>query len=302
MTIERGIKFAQLGILVNASLVVVKLLAGIIGNSYALIADAAESSTDIFSSFIVWGGLQVASKPADEDHPYGHGKAEPLAAAVVAFMLMGAAIGIAILAVREIVTPHHTPAPFTLVVLGVVVLVKEILFRKVEQVGQETRSTAVKADAWHHRSDAITSAAAFIGIAIALWGGPGWEAADDWAALLAAGLIGWNGCHTLRSSIGDLMDELPDPEIVGWVETAANGVAGVLATEKLRLRKFGMEYFVDIHVQANPALSLRESHILSGKVKQAIRIAVPAVKDASIHMEPFEGAERVETRSPPSPR
>jgi len=299
MTIERGIKFAQVGILVNASLVVVKLLSGIIGNSYALIADAAESSTDIFSSFIVWGGLQVASKPADEDHPYGHGKAEPLAAAVVAFMLMGAAFGIAILAVREIVTPHHTPAPFTLVVLGVVVLVKEVLFRKVEQVGQETRSTAVKADAWHHRSDAITSAAAFIGIAIALWGGPGWEAADDWAALLAAGLIGWNGCHMLRLSIGDLMDELPDPEIVGWVETAANGVAGVLATEKLRLRKFGMEYFVDIHVQANPALSLRESHILSGKVKQAIRTAVPAVKDASIHMEPFEGSERVETRPPP---
>jgi cation diffusion facilitator family transporter len=176
---------ALTGLLVNISLVIGKLLAGIAGHSYALVADAIESSTDIFSSLVVWGGLRVATRPADDDFPYGYGRAEPLAAAVVSFMLLGAALGIAVAAVGEIITPHHMPAPFTLVVIVIVVSIKELLFRRVIRVGVEIGSTAVKADAWHHRSDAITSAAAFVGISIALWGGPGWESADDWASLAA---------------------------------------------------------------------------------------------------------------------
>jgi cation diffusion facilitator family transporter len=284
-----GIRAAQLGLLVNALLVVIKFVAGILGNSYALIADAVESSTDIFSSLIVWGGLYVASRSPDESHPYGHGKAESLAAAVVSLMLLGAAVSIAIVAVREIHTPHHAPNPFTLVVLGVVVVVKEFLFRKVFLVGSEIGSTAVKSDAWHHRSDAITSAAAFIGIAIAIWGGPGWESADDYAALIAAGVIAFNGLRLLRPAIDDLMDRMPAGPIIDQIQQAAVSVEGVQAIEKLRVRKFGMDYFVDLHVQADPALSLYEAHIISGKVKGAIRAAVPAVKDTSIHMEPFEG-------------
>lgn len=193
---------ALTGLWVNAVLVVVKLMAGILGHSYALVADAIESSADIFSSLIVWAGLRITTRPADEDYPYGYGKAETLAAAVVSLMLIGAALGIAIAAVGEIVTPHHAPAPFTLVVIAVVVLVKEILSRKVLRVSQETGSTAVKADAWHHRSDALTSAAAFIGISVALWGGPGWEPADDWAALVAAGIIAFNGISLLRHNPG----------------------------------------------------------------------------------------------------
>ena len=197
-------------------------------------------------------------------------------------------MGIAIAAVQEIMTPHHSPAPFTLVVLLAVVLVKEALFHRVFTVGSETGSRAVQADAWHHRSDAITSAAAFVGIAIALWGGRGWESADDWAALVAAGIIAFNGYRLLRPAVSDLMDRMPDREIVGRIAQAAESVSGVHAIEKLRVRTFGAGYFVDLHVQADPEMSLREAHILSGRVKSSIKEAVPAVFDTSIHMEPYE--------------
>lgn len=283
-----GIRAAQLGLLINAALVAVKLVAGILGNSYALVADAVESSTDIFSSLIVWGGLAIASRPADESHPYGHGKAESLAAAVVALMLVGAAISIAIAAVREILVPHHTPAWYTLVVVAVVVLVKEVLFRRVFYVGEGINSSAVKADAWHHRSDAITSLAAFVGIAVAIWGGEGWQAADDYAALVAAGIIAINGARLLMPALHDLMDRTAPEPFVRDIDAAARSVSGVLATEKIRVRRFGAEFFVDMHVQADPALSLHDAHILSGRVKSAIRAAVANVREVLIHMEPFE--------------
>jgi cation diffusion facilitator family transporter len=285
---SRGIRAALLGLLVNGALVAAKLIAGILGNSYALIADALESSLDIFSSVIVWQGLRVTAKPPDRSHPYGYGKAEALAAAIVSLMLLGAAVGIAVAAVREIITPHHAPAPFTLVVLVGVVAIKETLFRTVLSVGHATGSKAVQADAWHHRSDAITSAAAFVGIAVALWGGPGWESADDWAALAAAGVIAFNGWRMLRPTIDELMDRMPDKSVVAQIATAATSVPGVETIEKLRVRTFGAGYFVDVHVQADPDLSLREAHKLSGRVKASIRSAVPAVFDTSIHMEPFE--------------
>jgi cation diffusion facilitator family transporter len=284
-----GIRAAQVGLLVNAGLAVCKLLAGILGNSYALVADAIESGTDLFSSLVVWRGLRITARPADDAYPYGYGKAEALAAAVVSLMLLGAAASVPIAAIREIVTPHHAPAPFTLAVLAGVVLVKEVLFRRVLSVGHETGSTAVKADAWHHRSDAMTSAAAFVGIAVALLGGPGWESADDWAALVAAAIIAFNGLMLLRPAVADLMDRMPDGEVVGRIDLAARSVEGVLHTEKLRVRKFGVHLYVDIHVQADPEMSLHAAHILSGKVKSAMREAVPSVTGASIHMEPFEG-------------
>ncbi len=287
---DRGIQAARTGLLVNAALVVAKMLAGIIGHSSALFADAVESSTDLLGSIVVWRGLRITSKPADKSYPYGYGKAEPLAAAVVSLMLLAAAVGIALVALRDIQSPRQAPAPFTLVVLAVVVAVKELLFRKVVAVAEETGSLAVQTDAWHHRSDAITSAAAFIGIALAIWGGPGWEAADDYAALAAAAVIALNGIMLVRPAVADLMDHQPDPKVVARIEVAAREVEGVLATEKLRVRKFGTAYFVDIHVQADPALSLRDAHILSGKVKSALREAVPAVSDTSIHMEPYEPA------------
>jgi cation diffusion facilitator family transporter len=287
--IRRGVRATQLGLLVNAALALAKLLAGVIGHSYALIADAIESASDVFSSLIVWGGLQIAAQPADEDHPYGHGRAESLAAAVVGIMLVGAAVGIAVQAVREIRTPHHAPAPFTLVVLVLVVLVKETLFRTMLRVGNETGSSAVRADAWHHRSDAITSLAAFIGIGVALLGGSGWEAADDWAALVASAIILVNGIRIITPAVNDLMDRSPGAELTERVAAAAEEVDGVRAIEKLMLRRAGTGLFVDLHVQADPAMSLHDAHELSGRVKSAIRRAEPRVLGALIHMEPYEG-------------
>ncbi|MFO0911145.1 MAG: cation diffusion facilitator family transporter [Isosphaeraceae bacterium] len=294
---ERGMRAALIGLAVNSLLVVVKLLAGILGNSYALIADAIESSTDIFSSMIVWAGLRITTRPADDRYPYGYGKAETLAAGVVSLMLLGAALGIAAAAVREIVTPHHAPAPFTLAVVIVVVFIKEALSRWALRVGQETRSQAVRADAWHHRSDAITSAATFVGIAVALWGGTGWESADDWAALVAAVIIAANGIVLLRPVVGDLMDRRPVDLPTAAISAAARGVEGVSLIEKLRVRRLGTEYYLDLHVQADPLMTLRDAHILSGKVKSAIRDAVPGVAGVLIHMEPFEPEPSAESHA-----
>lgn len=270
------------------ALVLVKLFAGIIGHSYALVADAVESSLDVISSLVVWVGVRISGRPASEEFPYGFGKADAMAAAVVAFMLLAAAIGIAITAIHEIITPHHLPSPFTLAVIPGVILVKEVLFRRILKIGEQTGSGAVSADAWHHRSDAITSAAAFIGIAVALWGGEGWESADDWAALLAAFVIAFNGFLLLRGVVNDLMDRMPDSEMVTAVDQAARAVPGVLATEKMAIRRHGPEYFIDLHVQADPAMSLHDAHVLSGKVKGSIRTRIPRVANVLIHMEPFE--------------
>lgn len=285
---RQGIRWAQVGILTNAVLAITKLIAGLVGNSFALVADSIESTADILSSAVVWGGLHVASREADESYPFGYGKAEALAAVVVSLMIVGAAVAIAVEAVSEIQTPHGAPASWTLVVIVGVVVVKWWLSRRVGTVGTNIDSTAVRADAWHHLSDAITSAAAFVGISIAVLGGPGWEAADDWAALAASAVIFYNGARLLRPAINDLMDRTPGAELVQSIRDAADGVPGVLATEKLAVRKSGMTYRVTIHVQADPTLPLADAHVLGGMVKGAIRQAVPQVQQVLVHMEPFE--------------
>jgi cation diffusion facilitator family transporter len=301
---RRGVRAAQIGVLVNAALAAVKLVAGLVGHTYALVADAVESGADVLGSLLVWGGLAVAARPADEDHPYGHGKAEALAAAAVALMLLGAAAGIAVQAVQEIRTPHTVPAPWTLGVLVAVVLVKWLLSRRVGAVGAAIGSTAVKADAWHHLSDAVTSAAAFVGISVAIWGnryrgGSGWESADDWAALAASGVIAINGVLLLRPALHDLMDRMPGPDVVGPVRRAAEGVPGVLAVEKLAVRKAGLGYRATVHVQGEPKMPLDEAHALGGRVKGAICAALPQVQSVLVHMEPFQAPGRRE--SAPSP-
>lgn len=285
---------AQIGMLVNALLALIKLVAGIVGNTYALVADAVESTADIFASLVVWGGLRVATRDPDDEYPFGYGKAESVAAAVVSMMLVAAAIGIAFEAVHEIRTPHRTPAPWTLLVLVAVLFVKFVLFRRTLSIGEEAGSTAGKADAWHHLSDAITSAAAFVGISIALWGGEGWEQADDWAALFASGVIFYNGLVLLRPALQDLMDRQPG-EITAAVRRAAESVPSVLAVEKLSARKAGLVHYVDIHIQADAEMSLHDAHELSGAVKSAIRANVPSVAGVLVHMEPFAQPSSVVT-------
>lgn len=284
---RRGARWALAGTAINGTLVLAKITAGILGNSYALIADGVESATDVFGSLIVWRGMTIARRSADDRYPFGYGRAETLAAASVALLLIAAAIGIAIQAIREIHTPHTTPAPFTLAVLVGVILIKETMFRRFRLAGHELGSRALETDAWHHRSDAITSAAAFIGISLALIGGEPWAPADDWAALLASGIIALNGIRLLRPAVGDLMDRAPDPAVTRAVRMAALGVDGVRAVEKLHIRRVGLGYRVIIHVQADPAMPLRDAHVLGGRVRSALR-GMPRVMDATVHMEPFE--------------
>ena len=285
--VERGIRSMRQGLLVNTALALVKLVAGLVGNSYALVADAIESAGDVVSSLVVWGGLRVAGRHPDEEYPFGYGKAEPLAGAVVALMLVGAAIAISIEAISEIRTPHHGPAPWTLLVLVLVVLAKLVLSRRVEAVGEGIGSRAVRADARHHLSDALTSGAAFVGIGIALLGGPGWEEADDWAALAAAGVIAWNGITMLRPSLDDLMDRRPGDDVVDEIRRLAESVPGVLATEKIAVRRSGLALRVTIHVQTAASTPLDRAHALGGRVKATIRGAIPEVQSVLVHMEPF---------------
>jgi cation diffusion facilitator family transporter len=235
----------------------------------------------------VWRGLVVAAAPADEDHPYGHGKAEPIASAIVAAMLLGAALWIVLTAFGEIMEPHLSPAPFTLIVLLLVVVVKEILFRFVSREGKAVDSSAVKTDAWHHRSDAITSVAAGIGISVSLIGGKGFEAADDVAAIAAAGVIAWNGWHLLRPALNELMDTAPDRKIRDKIRKLAETVPGVERVEKCFVRKMGWQLYVDMHVEVDPQMTVLRSHEIAHAVKDKIRAAMPAVNDVLVHIEPL---------------
>ena len=281
-----GFRASVVGLGVNGGLAVVKLVVGIAGDSYALVADAIESLGDIFSSLIVWSGLSIAAKPADANHPYGHGKAEPLAALCVAGMLLAAAVTIAIQAIHEIRTPHHAPAAYTLVVLLGVVAIKEALFRYASRAGARIGSTAVSADAWHHRSDAITSAAAAIGIAVALLGGAGYEPADDWAALAACAVITFNAVSFIRVAVGELMDARPNLALAEALPATVLAVSGAKGVEKVLLRKMGPHVYVDLHLEVDPTLSVRDAHLIAHNVKDAIRGAWPQVADVLVHVEP----------------
>jgi len=289
--LQRSLRATFTGLAVNAVLTSAKFAAGIAGHSHALVADAVESLADIFSSIIVWRALVVAAAPADEDHPYGHGKAEPLAAAIVSTMLLLAAGWIVLAALRSIAQPHHAPAPFTLLVLGAVIAIKETLFRFVRREAASVQSSAVRTDAWHHRSDAITSLAAAIGISVALIGGKGYEAADDVAAIVAAGVIAWNGWRLLRPALDELMDTAPNPEVVGQIRRIAGAAPGVARVEKCLVRKVGYDYFVDMHVEVDPQMTVQRSHEIAHDVKDKIRSQIPAVRDVLVHIEPARKAE-----------
>ncbi|HUA65924.1 MAG TPA: cation diffusion facilitator family transporter [Alphaproteobacteria bacterium] len=290
---QRGLRAIFLGIVVNLLLGAAKFLAGIFGHSHALIADATESFADIFNSLIMWRGIAVAAEPADEDHPYGHGKAEPLASAFGAVMLLVAAAWIAAkggVNIYQWANGIHRPQPdwFTLVALGVVVLVKEGLFRFVAREGVDTDNAAVTTDAWHHRSDAITSVAAAVGITVALIGGPKWVCADDVAAIFAAVIVGWSGWRLLRPALGELMDQAPDPGVIEQIRQIAADTEGVASVEKCFVRKAGHQLFVEMHVEVDPQMTVLRSHEIAHAVKDKVRDSMPSVGDVLVHIEPLK--------------
>jgi cation diffusion facilitator family transporter len=270
----------------NFCLAIVKGLVGYFGHSYALIADAIESTSDIFSSFVVYLGLRISTKPADANHPYGHGKAEPLTTFLVCGFLVVSAVIISVQSINHILTPHKTPAAYTLYVLIIVIVIKEITFRLIRKKGEELHSTALGAEAWHHRSDALTSLAALIGIAIAIFGGPGYEVADDWAALLTAVVIVTNAYLLFRPALSEIMDEHKYEELESQIRSLSQAVPGVRDTEKCYVRKMGMRYYVELHVIVDGNISVREGHQIAHQLKDHLREHVPQIADVLIHVEP----------------
>jgi cation diffusion facilitator family transporter len=290
-SVERGTRATLIGLLISTVLAAVKILGGIFGTSYALIADGVESLLDIFGSSIVWGSLRYSARPPDLKHPYGHGKAEPLGAMVIAGALLVTSIAIGFESIREIRTPHALPAPYTLIILVGVVITKEVLFRFLVNTGKDINSRAVETDAWHHRSDALTSLAAFIGISIALWKGPDYAAADDYAALFACVIIFFNGLRLLRGSIDDVMDAAPPADVETAIREAAVTVPDVLGTHHLRARRSGMGYLVDLDIIVDSNISVRRGHDIAHEVKAKLMESHLGILNVLVHVEP-DGEKR----------
>ena len=286
--VDRGTKSSLVGILVNLGLALTKCISGFMGHSFALVADGLESAADVLSGLVVFFALRLAIKPPDADHPYGHGKAEPIAAIVVGVSLLGAAGTIIYESIHQILTPHSLPKAYTLVVLAGVLVVKELLFRYVGHVGDSIASTAVKSDAWHHRSDAITSAFAFCGISIALVGGSGWESADDWAALCAGIVIIYNAWKQTKPALWEITDTAPDPSLESKVRAIAANQGGIIGLDKCHVRKMGLSFYIDLHIVVNGQLSVREGHQLAHKVEAEVLKALPQVSEVLVHVEPEE--------------
>ena len=283
---QTALKATYFSIVGNTCLAVVKGIAGVFGNSYALIADAIESTTDIFSSFLVLFGIKYSNRPADANHPYGHGRAEPLVTFLVVGFLITSATVIAYESISNIGTAHELPKPWTLIVLGAIIIWKEFSFRLVMKRGIQTNSSSLKADAWHHRSDAITSVAAFIGISIAIILGKGYESADDWAALFASGFILYNSYLIFRPALGEIMDEHLYDDLVAEIRTVSLDVVGIIETEKCFIRKSGMKYHVDLHAVVDATISVKEGHDLAHLLKDTLREKIFELGHVLIHIEP----------------
>lgn len=285
---QTAIRTTFFSIVGNASLAIIKGFAGFFGNSYALIADAIESTADIFSSFLVLFGLKYASRPADKNHPYGHGRAEPLITFLVVGFLITSATIIAYESIKNIGTPHELPKIWTLFVLIPLIIWKEISFQLVIQKAKETNSSSLKADAWHHRSDAITSIAALIGISIALYFGNGYETADDWAALFASGFILYNSYKIFRPALGEIMDEHLYDDLVADIRKVSLSCAGVVATEKCFVRKAGMKYHVELHAIVQADITVKYGHEIAHNLKDTLLNDIPQLGHVLIHIEPTE--------------
>ena len=283
---QTAVKATYFSIVGNTCLAIIKGLAGIFGNSYALIADAIESTTDIFSSFLVLFGIKYSNRPADANHPYGHGRVEPLITFLVVGFLITSATIIAYESIANIGTPHELPKPWTLIVLGAIIIWKEYSFRLVMKRGIQTNSSSLKADAWHHRSDAITSIAAFVGISIALFLGKGYESADDWAALFASAFILYNSYLIFRPALGEIMDEHLYEDLEAQIRKVAVTVDGVIDTEKCFIRKSGMKFHIDLHAVVDGTISVKEGHDIAHLLKDTLRENIVELGHVLIHIEP----------------
>ena len=283
---KKAIKTTYISIVGNTGIALVKWITGFLGNSYGMIADAIESTCDILSSILTLFGLRYSNKPPDKNHPYGHGKVEPMVTFVVVGFLITSASIIAFKSIQHIQTPHNLPKPYTLIVLGFIIIIKEIFYRIVVRKSKEIKSSLLKADAWHHRSDAITSLAVFIGIAFALIMGKGYESADDWAALFAAVIIFFNSFLIFRPALGEIMDEHFYDDLILEIRRTAGNVEGVIATEKCNVRKFGLRYHIDLHATVDANITVKEGHDIAHNLTKELKDKLPEIADVLVHIEP----------------
>lgn len=284
----RAKKSVSISIFGNLILSIIKIFSGVIGNSNALVADGIESLTDFISSILVFFGIKYANKPADKDHPYGHGKAEPLMTFLIVILMVIAAGLIIYQSILNIQISREAPQHFTLYILGFIIIFKEFLFQYISKTGKKTKSTILIADAWHHRSDAITSLAAFIGIALAIFMGKGWESADDWAAIIGGIIILYNAYKIFRPALSEIMDEHMYDDFIYQIRKTSNEVEGVKDTEKCFIRKHGMSFIVDLHLIVSGEISVKKGHEISHNVKDKLIKKHPEISDVLIHIEPFD--------------
>jgi cation diffusion facilitator family transporter len=285
---KKAEQVALWSLLVNLLFAIAKALVGFFGNTYALIADAIESMGDVFSSLLVLLGIRVAKRPPDENHPYGHGKVEPLITFVVVGILVISATIIVIQSIHYITTPHSIPKSFTLYFLGGIILIKEIMYRYVKRMSRETKSTSLHADAWHHRSDAISSLCAFVGILFALLLGKSFASADDWAALIAALLLYYNAYLILRPALGEIMDEHMYSEMVDTIRLFGKKTEGIILIEKCYVRKSGMRFHVDLHAHVKGEISVFDGHAIAHRLKENLMSQMPEIQDVLVHIEPSD--------------
>jgi cation diffusion facilitator family transporter len=291
-TLRTGQGSALKAILVNTSLGGAKLMAGIFGHSYALIADACESFGDVIGSSITFYALKKAAEPPDKEHPVGHGRAETLAAMATSIAL--ACVGALIFwqAAETLHQPRRSPNPLTLCVLVPVILAKEWMFHWMRSRGRKIGSQAIIADAWHQRSDVVTSIAALSGIIIAWAGGPGWAHADSWAAMVASVWLAGTGFWLLSPVLHELMEGAVDPALLKFISETSAECEGIKGVEKVWVRKLGMRLIVDLHIEVDPDITVQESHRLAHQVKDKLQTELPQVRDVMVHVEPYEPGRR----------
>lgn len=284
---REAMRAALLGLVVNLALGVVKLVAGLVGPSFALISDAVNSLGDTLTSIVTLAALWYAQQPADEEHPYGHTRVETVAGAYVAILVIASALFVGWEAASRLNQPHALPPIWTLWIAGANAVIKEALYWYKRDVGRRTRSMAIVANAWDHRSDALCSLAVLIGLSIVRFAGPDFLWADEMAALVVVTVIIWTGGRLLWQSTSELLDPQADPEIVQRIREMAAEVPGVSDVEKLWVRKTGLEYLVDVHIQVDAALTVDEGHRIGHAVKDRLVQQMATVRDVLVHLEPF---------------
>ncbi len=273
----------------NIVLTILKLIVSLMTTSVALIADTIHSGSDVVSTLVVLLGIKIANTPADEDHPYGHGRAETLAASVLALSLVAIGVGVMWSAVKTFMAGDYLiPSGLALWVTGFSILVKEVMYRYTVKVGESIKSNVLIADAWHHRSDAVSSIAAFIGIYMARLG---WPIFDPIVATLVAYFVIRIGWSILQATISELMEEQADKATLESVHSAAIAVDHVHDAHHVKVHRHGAGYHVDLVVEVSNDLKIQEAHEVSHQVKDAICKELPQVHHVDIHVEPDGRAE-----------